>query len=215
MSFLDDLFGVTEAKNAASNAAAQNRTVASDAYTNAQTLQSPFYSQGQTANTLLGDYLGLNGTGAQSTAFQNYQQSPDVAFRTQQGINAIDNSYAGRTGGTVSGGLLKALTNYGTGVATQNFNDTLSRLAAQSAQGQTAANALTNANYQSAGLTSNANTAEGNAIANASLTGGNILQNLISGGLGLAGNLGWNPFGGSSGGSYNQQQGQMTGNRFW
>ena len=215
MSFLDDLFGVTKAKNAASNAAAQNRTVASDAYTNAQTLQSPFYSQGQTANNLLGDYLGLNGTGAQTTAFNNYQQSPDVAFRTQQGINAIDNSYAGRTGGTPSGGLYKALINYGTGAATQDYGNYLSRLAAQSAQGQTAANTLTGANYNSANLTSNANTAEGNAIANASLTGGNILQNLISGGLGLAGNLGWNPFGGSSGGSFNQQQGQMTGNRFW
>ena len=215
MGFLSNLFGIDDAKAAATNAANQNRQVANSAYSTAQSLNNPFYTQGASANNLYGDFLGLNGAGNQNTAFQNYQQGPDVAFRMQRGIDAIDNSSAARTGGVNSGGLLKRLNEFGQGVATQDLTNYLQRLAGQSAQGQTAANTLTGSAYNTAGLVSNANTAEGNAIANASLAGGNILQNLITGGLGLAGNLGWNPFGGSSGGSFNQQQGTMTGNRFW
>lgn len=208
MGFLSKLFGIDDAKNAISNSANQNRQVASNAYTTAQGIQNPFYTQGTQANELLGNYLGLNGAGAQSTAFQNYQMSPDVQFRMGEGVRAIDNSYAARTGGVPTGGMLKELQRYGTGVATQDYGNYLSRLMAQGAQGQTAANALTNANYQSAGLTSNANTAEGTGLANASLAGGNILQNLITGGMNLAGNLGFNPFGSAtrmwSGGGTNQ-----------
>lgn len=212
MSFLDSLFGIKDAKNAATNAANQNRQVSNDAYARAENIQNPYYQQGTQANTVLGNYLGLNGQGAQQQAYDGYVAGPDVQYRLSRGIDAIDNSSAARTGGVPSGGLLKRLNEFGTGVATQDLGNYLTRLAGQSAQGQTAANALTNANYQSAGLTTGANTAEGNAIANASLAGGNILQNLITGGMNLAGNLGFNPFGKGGG---NTQQGTMTGNRFW
>lgn len=139
----------------------------------------------------------MNGQGAQQQAFSNYVEGPDVAFRRQQGLNQIDNSYAARTGGMDSGALRKAQMNYGTNLATQDYGNFLQRLGTLSGAGQNAANNLQNANYQSAGITSGANTAEGNAIANASLAGGSILGNLIGGGLNLAGNLGFNPFGGN------------------
>ncbi len=195
--FLSDIFGVTDAKQAAQQAAAKNRQVATDAYGEAQSIQNPFYQQGLQANTTLGNYLGLNGQGAQQQAFDNYMQGPDVAFRMKQGINAIDNSSAARTGGVMSGGLLKRLNEYGQGVASQDYGNYLQRLGTLAGSGQNAANQLTNANYQSAGITGNANTAEGNAVANASLAGGSILGNLIGGAMGLAGNLGFNPFGGN------------------
>ena len=203
MSFLSKLFGIDDAKNAASNSAAQNRQVASSAYSTAEGLQSPFYTQGVQANNTLGNFLGLNGVGAQQGAYDSYVMGPDVQARLKQGIGAIDNSYAARTGGTESGGLLKALTRYGTDAATQDLGSYLQRLGGVAGSGQNAANQLTNANYQSAGMTSNANTAEGNAIANASLAGGNILSNLLSAGIGFAGNavgMGWNPFGGGESG---------------
>lgn len=200
MGFLSNLFGIDDAKAAASNAANQNRQTANAAYGNAQNIQSPFYTQGVQANNTLGNFLGLNGVGAQQGAYDSYVAGPDVTARMNQGIRAIDNSYAGRNAGTLSGGLLKSLTKYGTDVATQDFGNYLNRLTSAAGSGQNAANQLTNANYQSAGMTSNANTAEGNAIANASLTGGSILGNLIGGGLGLAGSLGWNPFGGATSG---------------
>lgn len=215
MGFLDKLFGIDDAKAAASQAAARNRTEASGAYSDAQGILNPYLSGGNQAFDLYKNFLGINGAGDQQRAFDNYVAGPDVAFRRQQGIDAIDNSSAARTGGVLSGGLLKRLQDYGTGVATQDLGNYLSRLASTSAMGQTAANTLTGARYNSAGLTTNANTAEGNAIANAELAGGNILQNLITGGFNLAGNMGFNPFNRGSGGGSSQQQGMMTGNRFW
>jgi hypothetical protein len=200
MGFLSNLFGIDDAKAAASNAANQNRQTANAAYGTAQNIQSPFYTQGVQANNTLGNFLGLNGVGTQQNAYDSYVAGPDVTARMNQGIRAIDNSYAGRNAGTLSGGLLKSLTKYGTDVATQDYGNYLQRLMAQSNQGQNAANQLTNANYQSAGMTSNANTAEGNAIANASLAGGNILGNILGGAFGLAGSQGWNPFGGGNSG---------------
>jgi hypothetical protein len=215
LSFLGSLFGTDKAKAAAQNAATLNRAESQNAYQDAYGIQSPYINQGQQSYGLLSNFLGTNGQQAQQNAFNNYQSGPDVQWRAQQGVNAIDNSYAARTGGVDSGGLRKAQLNFGTGLATQDMGNYLSRLLSSSALGSSAANNLTNARYQSAGLTTGANTNEGNAIANAALTQGGILGNLITGGMNLAGNLGWNPFGGNSGGSFNQQQGQMTGNRFW
>ena len=193
MGFLSSLFGVDDAKKAAQRAGEANRAESSAAYTDAKDIQQPFYDQGVAGNALLGDYLGLNGQGAQQTAYNNYQESPGVQFATDQGLRAVDNSYAGRTGGTVSGGLLKALTKYGVGNATQNFNTYLGQLGTVAGAGQNAANTLTGARYNSAGLTTNANTNQGNAEANASLAGGSILGSIINGGMKVAGY--WNPFG--------------------
>lgn len=201
MSFLDSLFGVNKAKAAASNAANQNRAESSSALGYAENLLNPYVQGGQQGYELLNNFNGVNGPQAQQNAYNNYVQGPDVQARLNQGIRTIDNSYAGRNAGTLSGGLLKSLTKYGTDVATQDLNSYLSRLQSGTALGQNAANTLTGARYNSAGLTTNANTAEGNAIANASLAGGNILGNIIGGAFGLAGSQGWNPFsGGKSGG---------------
>lgn len=198
MGFLDKLFGIDDAKNAAINAANKNRKVANSAYSNANDLLRPIYNQGMQGYDMLANFLGVNGPGKQQAAFDNYVQGPDVQFRMNQGINAIDNSSAARTGGVMTGGLLKRLNEYGQGVATQDFGNYLQRLGAFAGSGQNAANALNASNYQTAGLISAANTSEGNAIANASLAGGNILGNIIGGGMNLFGNLygsgGFNPF---------------------
>lgn len=205
MSFLDKLFGIDKAKAAISNAANQNRAESNSAWQDAQGIQQPFLTQGQQSYGLLNNFLGVNGAQAQQQAYDNYVAGPDVQARLKSGINAIDNSYAARSGGVPTGGLLKAITRFGTDTATQDLNSYLGRLAASGTMGQNAANSLTNARYNSAGLTTGANTAEGNGLANASLAGGSILGNLIGAGFGLAGNAigaGWNPFN-SSGGNRN------------
>lgn len=199
MGFLDKLFGIDDARNAASNAASANRTEANSAFNYADSTMRPYYEGGTQAFGKLGDFLGLNGAGNQSTAFTNYQMSPDVQFRMGEGIRAIDNSSAARTGGVLSGGLLKRLQEYGTGVATQDYGNYLTRLLSTAGMGQQAGNTMTGARYNSANLTTGANTAEGNAIANAELAGGNILGNIIGQGLGFlggfgGGNVGFNAF---------------------
>lgn len=202
LSFLTKLLGIDDAKNAVSNAANANRSESNAAWQDAQGIQQPFISQGQQSYGLLNNFLGVNGQGAQQQAYDNYVAGPDVQFRLGEGLRAINNSYAGKTGGTLSGGLLKELQRYGTGVATQDLNSYLGRLAASGTMGQSAANSLTGARYNSAGLTTGANTAEGNGLANASLATGSFISNLIGAGLGFAGNAvggGWNPFASGSG----------------
>jgi hypothetical protein len=194
MSFLGSLFGTDDAKKYADRAAAANRKEASAAYGDAQDILQPFYGPGSQAYGTLNDYLGVNGQGPQQTAMDNYVQSPDVAFRMGEGIKALDNSYAARSGGTDSGGLRKAQIKYGTGLATEDYGNFLQRLLASAGIGSNAANTLTGARYNSAGLTSNANQFQGTADANASLAEGSILANLINGGMNLAGKV-WNPFG--------------------
>jgi hypothetical protein len=195
LSFLGSLFGTDDAEKAARRAAAANRVEANKAYSDAQDILSPYYDAGTAAYGSLNDYLGVNGQGAQQTAMNNYVQSPDVAFRAGEGIKALDNSYAARSGGTDSGGLRKAQIKFGTGLATEDYGNFLQRLLASAGIGSQAASNLTNARYGSAGITTNANTNEGNAIANANLAEGSILGSIINGGLKLAGATGWNPFG--------------------
>lgn len=218
ISFLSDLFGIDDAKAAAQNAARANRTESNAAYNTAQDLQSPYYQGGTQAFNTLNNFLGVNGVGNQANAYQNYMEGPQVSFLRDEGIRALDNSAASR-GLTRSGGHEKALLKYGTGLGAQNFNTYLGQLGGVAGAGQNAANALTGARYNSANLTTGANTAEGNAVANASLAGGNML----AGGLGAlaslaGGGFGFNPFslgGSGNGGNQQQQQGYMTGNRFW
>ena len=193
MVFLSSLFGVDDAKKAAERAATANRAESTAAYGDATRLQQPFIDQGMAGYGKLGDFLGLNGQGAQQGAYDSYQESPDAVYRTGQGIRALDNSFAARTGGTLSGGAIRAIDKYGVDQATQNLNTYLGQLGTVAGAGQNAANTLTGARYNSAGLTTNANTNQGNAEANASLAGGSILGSLINGGMKVAGY--WNPFG--------------------
>lgn len=193
MGFLGKLFGTDDAEKAARRAAEANRLESKAAYGEAQRVQQPFYDGGTAAYGDYNDFLGVNGQGAQQDAISGYVQGPDVQHRVDQGIRAIDNSYAARSGGTPSGGLLKSLTRFGVGEATQDYGNYLQRLLASAGIGQNSANALTNARYNSAGLTTGANTNEGKAIANANLAEGGILGSIINGGMKLAGSY-FNPF---------------------
>lgn len=195
MGFLSSLFGVDKAEDAARNAASSNRKEGGAAYDEALRLFAPYYDTGMAGWNRYADFLGLNGQGTQQQAFDSYVQGPDVQYRVDQGVRAIDNSSAARTGGTLSGGQLKALNKFGIGEATQDYGNFMSRLAGVGAQGQSAAGSLAGARYNTANIVTGANTAEGNAIANANLAGGNILGNIIGGGMKLAGSF-FNPFGG-------------------
>jgi hypothetical protein len=73
---------------------------------------------------------------------QTYETSPGYDFARAEGIRAIDQSASAR-GMLNSGGRLRELMRYGTGVAQQDYNNWLSRLqglagVGQSATGQTA-----------------------------------------------------------------------------
>lgn len=75
---------------------------------------------------------------AQAPSFENFFASPDYQFALRQGQQSVENSAAAR-GGLYSGNALRAITEYGQGMASQQLNNYANRLAGIAGVGQTAA----------------------------------------------------------------------------
>jgi hypothetical protein len=69
---------------------------------------------------------GLRGNDAQGQAFQNFNQSPGQEFLRNQGERSIVRN-ASATGGLGGGNVRRALAEYGTGAAAQDFNNQFQR----------------------------------------------------------------------------------------
>lgn len=142
-------------------AANKNGQIQSDAAKQAAALQQqqmaqnqsnmqPFISGGQGASNMLQSFYGLGGDQALGqSALARFQQSPDYQFALKGGSDALDNSAAAR-GGMISGNQIRAQTEYGQGLATQNLGNYLSRLSGMSGQGITAAGAIASPNTMGA-----------------------------------------------------------------
>lgn len=232
MGFFDTLLG--KGASETSRAAAQdqyNKQVAAgsqsaDAFRNLATSFDPYRQGGTAAQNRVYDLLGLNGAPAQSNAYSTFRSDPGYQFALEQGIGAIDKSAAAR-GNLNSGATLKALQQYGQGMADQSYGNYLARLMALGQQGLgatqsavgTQAQGLQNqfgANYGSAGTIGQGMVAGANAEAGAL---GNLLG--VAGYLGgaalggpLGGSLG-NLMGGSRTSSYAQPTSFMQGGQQW
>lgn len=79
-------------------------------------------------------------TDARQNALQDFFTSPGYEFRLDQGTQAIERSNAAR-GRLDSGASLKDLTQFGQGIASQEFNNYANRLASLAGVGQSATNA--------------------------------------------------------------------------
>jgi len=109
----------SSASNAASQAAANNNALESQIYTQNSANEQPYIQAGDTANTALQGFLGLGGDPAASqTALNNYLNSTGYQFNLQQGEQAAEQN-AAASGQLDSGATLKALDQYGTGLADQ------------------------------------------------------------------------------------------------
>lgn len=168
-------------------------------------------TNGNPAVTPTGDFALANQTGAgggNSGQYSAFFNSPDYQFQLQQGMQALNNS-ASASGNVQSGAQQMAITNYAQGLASQQYNSFMNKLATQAGTGQNAGTSLGNiaigqgsalggiaaqiGNVQAAGTTANAN----------ALTSG--ISGLTSAtGTGSAGGLGGiisGAFGGGSSGS--------------
>lgn len=105
--------------------------------------QQPFYDTGTASLSALADALGVNGPEGSQRALSAFTGSPGYQFQLQQGVNALDRS-ANARGNLYSGSQLKSLTEYGQGLANQEWNNYLSQLAGLAGSGQSAAGTLTN-----------------------------------------------------------------------
>ncbi|MCZ7463549.1 hypothetical protein [Rhizobium rhizogenes] len=98
----------------------------------------PWVTSGGAANTMYGNALGLNGTEGNAAATGAFQTGPGYQFALDQGTQA---ALRGASAGGMlnSGNTLTALSQYGQGLANQEYGSWLDRLSAMSSQGLNAA----------------------------------------------------------------------------
>ena len=97
-------------------------------------LQEPYRQAGLTGQNRLMELMGLGGNvraagyGRYSRDFgmQDFQQDPGYAFRLSEGLKGLDRQAASR-GGLISGGALKAATQYGQEMGSQEYQNAFNR----------------------------------------------------------------------------------------
>ena len=125
--------GASAAKNA-SNAQVAAAQQASDLqremyYKNLEQ-QAPFREAGLTAQNKLLDYMGLSagagGKYAKDFSMADFQQDPGYAFRLSEGMKGLNATAAAR-GGLISGNALRAATQYGQEMGSQEYQNAYNR----------------------------------------------------------------------------------------
>ena len=150
-----------------------------------QNLQ-PYYLSGGVATNALNQLLGISKSQPLSNGVTpSFTGSPGYKWQLGQGIDAVQNSAAAQ-GGVNSGNTLKALTSFGQGLASTDFNNYISQLMGLSGIGENAAAGAGNfitqgGNAQAAGLVGAGNAASNALTLNSLLpyltnqnTGGNV-----------------------------------------
>jgi type II secretory pathway pseudopilin PulG len=96
---------------------------------------SPYVNNGGNASNLLAEAYGLSGkTALGQNSLQAFQNSPDYQWALKGGSEALDNSAAAK-GGALGGNQIRAQTEYGQGLATQNLQNYFQRLSGMAGQG--------------------------------------------------------------------------------
>jgi hypothetical protein len=145
------IWGANKAANAQKEAANQAAAVQQQAmeyqkqnYEKSSANLSPFIQNGQGASNLLASAYGLNGGNPlNGGALAQFMNSPDYQFALKGGSEALDNSAAAK-GSVLGGNQIRAQTEYGQGLATQNLQSYFAKLAGISQQGLTAGGYLGN-----------------------------------------------------------------------
>ena len=140
------------------NASVQN------AKNEANSFLNPYNQAGQKSVDLQAAYTGALGPEAQKSAFAAYTNSPGQAWLRQQGEESIMNQ-AAATGGVGGGDVLKELQKFGTGLASQDFQNQYDRLATLTNQGMNAGTNMGNFSMNAGNQISNntMNAAQGQA----------------------------------------------------
>jgi hypothetical protein len=120
--------------------------------------QAPYREAGNASLAQLASGVKTGGEYARSFGMDDYQADPGYQFRLEQGQKGINNAASAR-GGQYSGATLKALANFNSGLASQEYGNAYSRF-------NTDQTTKFNRNATLAGIGQTANTAIGNAGAN-------------------------------------------------
>jgi hypothetical protein len=130
----------------------------------------------------------VNQQQAYQNAFDNYRNSTGYQFRLNQGLDAVNSGYAGA--GTIkSGAAMKAVNDYGQGMASQEFANYLASLGNQQGLGFNAASAQAGVGQNTANSLSNIAMNQGNNLANAALLKSQNTGNALNSIAGIAGGI--------------------------
>ena len=99
---------------------------------------APYRDAGASALTKYADSLGLNGDAARQQFQTDFRADPGYQFSFDEGQRAVQGSAAAK-GGLLSGGAMRALTRYGTGLADQQYGSYLDRFNNLATLGQNSA----------------------------------------------------------------------------
>lgn len=116
----------------------------------------------------------------------DFTASPDYQWRFDQGVNALDKSAAAR-GNLLSGRQLKAVTDFGQNIGSQEYNNRFNRLASLAGIGQIGTTGTAQAGSNYATGASNAYGNMGQARASGYLGQANAWGNALNQGMGLYG----------------------------
>jgi len=204
------IYSASKAADAQREGIAASTAAQQKAFDKQVELQEPFRQGGMTAQNRLLTVLGLRpaeGSGvtvdpnspdfgkyAGDFGMKDFEADPGYAFRLKEGMRGLENSAAAR-GLLSSGSTLKGITDYGQGMASQEYGNAYNRYQTNRANqlnplqslmgsGQTSANTLTNAaGNLGQGLAQGA-AAMGSANASSYINTGNALTNALNTGTG-------------------------------
>ena len=151
------LGGAALQSNAARKAAKTQAAAAREGYELARGNLEPFMAPGRGAVASLAELYGINpetgerGQPMPEGALEAFRRSPDYEFARTEGLRGVETSNAAR-GMLRSGNNLRALTEFGQGLATQTFGNYRGALERLAAMGQNSAGALAGAGQQSANM---------------------------------------------------------------
>jgi hypothetical protein len=197
-------FASSSAADAQAQAAQQSAAVQREMFDKQVELQEPFRQGGITAQNQLLTLLGLQGgnagatdygSAAKSFGMDQFQTDPGYAFRMSEGMKGLERSAAAR-GLLSSGSTLKGITDYGQGMASQEYNNAFNRYQTERAarlnplqslmgSGQTAATTLSNAAGQTGQGLAQSYGNEGQARASGYVGMGNALTNALGQGASM------------------------------
>ena len=201
-SVLGGVLGSKGAKSAANTQAASADRAAElqqEQFDKQVELQAPFREAGLTAQNKLLDYMGLSagagGKYARDFSMADYQADPGYAFRLSEGMKGLNATAAAR-GGLISGNALRAATQYGQEMGSQEYTNAFNRYQTNRANqlnplqslmgaGQTAAGQVGAAGQAYANNAGNAYMNAADARASGYMGSANAWQNAL-GGVGSA-----------------------------
>lgn len=155
------MWGANKAADAQKEAAAQAAALQQKQMQINQDNAAPWIAGGKGATNLLQSFYGLGGDPALGqNALKQFYNSPDYQFALKGGSDALDNSLASK-GGVLGGNAIKAQTEYGSGLATQNLQNYLKNIFGISQQG-----------LQAGGNVAGVNTVGANNAAQSIMAGG-------------------------------------------